>query len=302
MFELEGLSSPEIAASLEIPLGTVASRLRRAREQFRVVVSRLELTMRREGHGVTPPDPKLPTQLRVVGATDLERRLLDAGSRELPSVELTRKMQQALGLSIAASAMTAAAAKIGRPRRGRRAGLRLAGHLRRSARAGRDRRHRRHPLDGQPSRGERIGGRERRAADPGPRAGGDRPRARRGAGCSAGRAGRRARCLRPRRARTGTRWPSATPSDLRAEIALVDAARTAVATGGDDRALALLHRYDTSYRPGTFRPEAAALRIEALAHLGRTAQALPLAQRFIAAHPDSPLADRVARVTGLATR
>ncbi|HLK91642.1 MAG TPA: sigma factor-like helix-turn-helix DNA-binding protein, partial [Polyangia bacterium] len=50
MFEIEGLSSPEIAASLEIPLGTVASRLRRAREQFRVVVGRIELTMRREGH------------------------------------------------------------------------------------------------------------------------------------------------------------------------------------------------------------------------------------------------------------
>jgi RNA polymerase sigma-70 factor, ECF subfamily len=49
MFELEELSSPEIAAALEIPLGTVASRLRRAREQFRVVVSRLELVMRREG-------------------------------------------------------------------------------------------------------------------------------------------------------------------------------------------------------------------------------------------------------------
>jgi RNA polymerase sigma-70 factor (ECF subfamily) len=50
MFELEELSSPEIAAALEIPLGTVASRLRRAREQFRVVVSRLDLVMRREGH------------------------------------------------------------------------------------------------------------------------------------------------------------------------------------------------------------------------------------------------------------
>ena len=48
MFELEGLSSPEIAASLEIPLGTVASRLRRAREQFRAALARLEPTMRRE--------------------------------------------------------------------------------------------------------------------------------------------------------------------------------------------------------------------------------------------------------------
>lgn len=49
LYELEDLSSPEIAALLEIPLGTVASRLRRAREQFRGVVRRLELAMRREG-------------------------------------------------------------------------------------------------------------------------------------------------------------------------------------------------------------------------------------------------------------
>ncbi|HKO52285.1 MAG TPA: RNA polymerase sigma factor [Polyangiaceae bacterium] len=41
LYELEGLSSPEIAALLEIPLGTVASRLRNAREQFRAVVTRL---------------------------------------------------------------------------------------------------------------------------------------------------------------------------------------------------------------------------------------------------------------------
>ena len=45
-----------------------------------------------------------------------------------------------------------------------------------------------------------------------------------------------------------------------------------------------------------------ALRIEALDHLGRAAQARTLAQQFIAAHPDSPLADRVARVTGTAAR
>jgi RNA polymerase sigma-70 factor (ECF subfamily) len=49
LFEVEGLSSPEIAALLEIPLGTVASRLRRAREQFRLVVGRIEKVMQREG-------------------------------------------------------------------------------------------------------------------------------------------------------------------------------------------------------------------------------------------------------------
>jgi RNA polymerase sigma-70 factor (ECF subfamily) len=49
LYEIEGLSSPEIAALLEIPLGSVASRLRRAREQFRAVVARIVRTMQREG-------------------------------------------------------------------------------------------------------------------------------------------------------------------------------------------------------------------------------------------------------------
>jgi RNA polymerase sigma-70 factor (ECF subfamily) len=38
LFELEGLSSPEIAALSDLPLGTVASRIRRARAQFRELV------------------------------------------------------------------------------------------------------------------------------------------------------------------------------------------------------------------------------------------------------------------------
>jgi len=45
LYEIEGLSSPEIAALLEVPLGSVASRLRRAREQFREVVTRIERGM-----------------------------------------------------------------------------------------------------------------------------------------------------------------------------------------------------------------------------------------------------------------
>jgi RNA polymerase sigma-70 factor, ECF subfamily len=49
LFELDGFSSIEIGKMLEIPVGTVASRLRRAREQFRAGADRIELTLRREG-------------------------------------------------------------------------------------------------------------------------------------------------------------------------------------------------------------------------------------------------------------
>src|SRR5690606_25969960 len=42
LFEIEGFSSPEIAEIIDIPLGTVASRLRRARNAFREGAARLE--------------------------------------------------------------------------------------------------------------------------------------------------------------------------------------------------------------------------------------------------------------------
>jgi len=42
LHEIEELSSPEVAAALDLPLGTVASRLRRARERFH------RLTLRRQ--------------------------------------------------------------------------------------------------------------------------------------------------------------------------------------------------------------------------------------------------------------
>jgi hypothetical protein len=257
---------------------------------------------------MTPPDSKLPTQLRVVGATDLERRLLDAASRELPSVELTRKMQQALGLSIAASALTAAAAKSS----GAAVGTTTA-----SVATGA-------PALAWPVISVGVLALAVTGAVVGLRStathhAASRPAALVAATTPAVVAGPVApqpiaAPSAPPALRAVERAPSppdrphhhsvatAAPSDLRLEIALVDAARSAVASGADDRALALVNRYDATYRAGTFRPETTALRIEALDHLGRTAQARTLAERFIAAYPDSPLADRVARVTGLAAR
>jgi RNA polymerase sigma-70 factor (ECF subfamily) len=50
LYELEGMSSPEIAELLGIPVGTVASRLRRAREAFELGVTKLKGRVRtREG-------------------------------------------------------------------------------------------------------------------------------------------------------------------------------------------------------------------------------------------------------------
>jgi RNA polymerase sigma-70 factor (ECF subfamily) len=43
LFELEGLTSVEIAELLSIPVGTAASRLRRAREEFQLAVTKLQL-------------------------------------------------------------------------------------------------------------------------------------------------------------------------------------------------------------------------------------------------------------------
>src|SRR5262245_59831063 len=49
LYEVEGLTSPEIAELLQIPLGSVASRLRRAREQFRSAAARIEKSLEKEG-------------------------------------------------------------------------------------------------------------------------------------------------------------------------------------------------------------------------------------------------------------
>ncbi len=48
LFEFERASSPEIAEMLDLPLGTVASRLRRARAEFHAAAQRLRAELRRQ--------------------------------------------------------------------------------------------------------------------------------------------------------------------------------------------------------------------------------------------------------------
>jgi RNA polymerase sigma-70 factor (ECF subfamily) len=49
LVEIEELSSPAIAEMIGVPLGTVASRLRRAREAFRAIVARMQAAQRTRG-------------------------------------------------------------------------------------------------------------------------------------------------------------------------------------------------------------------------------------------------------------
>ena len=85
---------------------------------------------------------------------------------------------------------------------------------------------------------------------------------------------------------------------LKQEIALIDACRQAVKQKAPARAIDLLARYDKRFPNGTLVPEAEALRIEALLQLGAAARARALADKFLAAYPASPLAQRVERMAG----
>jgi outer membrane protein assembly factor BamD (BamD/ComL family) len=80
---------------------------------------------------------------------------------------------------------------------------------------------------------------------------------------------------------------------------LLDSAREAVSAGGGRRALEILRRYQDRYPTGSFRPEATAIKIEALLKLGRETEAHAMAEQFVAEHRGSLLSRRVAEIAGL---
>lgn len=63
LFELEGMSTPEIAEMIKIPIGTAASRLRRARQAFRAAAERLE-----RGSIPAPASSSRPAESKVTSA------------------------------------------------------------------------------------------------------------------------------------------------------------------------------------------------------------------------------------------
>jgi hypothetical protein len=235
-----------------------------------------------------------PTRLTVVGATDLERTLLQAARNERPSPELSARMAAGLGISVGAALTTAAApAAAAAPAVAAAtktatlsavSGWVSAGVLAVAVTAGVAGVRMSHvpapapsavapaatlqiaPPVADPPRAQPV------VAVPGPRS------------------------EKIRRRPSAPAVAPAPASDLRDQIALIDAARGAVKVGASDRALVLLRRYDASYPGGAFEPEALALRVEALDQASRHAEARTLGRDFLARYPRSPLADRVARV------
>jgi hypothetical protein len=101
-------------------------------------------------------------------------------------------------------------------------------------------------------------------------------------------------------ARTPAPSSSAASDDngLAAEVAALDRAREALAGGSVPAALGALDDYQRSFPHGVLGQEAAVLRIEALVKGGNTAAAKALADRFLAANPQSPHAPRIRRLVG----
>jgi len=90
----------------------------------------------------------------------------------------------------------------------------------------------------------------------------------------------------------------AATSNLQDELAMIDAARSALASGAPARTLAQVSSYRATFREPHFSAEADALEVQALSNLGRHAEARSKANAFERAHPSSPYMQRVRSAVG----
>jgi hypothetical protein len=82
-------------------------------------------------------------------------------------------------------------------------------------------------------------------------------------------------------------------SSLSEQVQSLDRARVALSSGDAGAALIEITHYRNAWPKGVFLTEASVLEIEALAKRGERALAAIRAQAFVAAHPDSPQAERL---------
>jgi hypothetical protein len=111
--------------------------------------------------------------------------------------------------------------------------------------------------------------------------------------------GQELRIAPPRMAARPSRGGAPSLSGLGAQVALLDAARAAVAAGAFSEALRATDRFQRVFAKGELAPDAEVVAIEALAALGERAALSARADRFLALYPADPQA---ARVKALAER
>ncbi len=95
--------------------------------------------------------------------------------------------------------------------------------------------------------------------------------------------------------------PDAPPNDtsrLRDEVALLDEARAAIASGSTDAALAALGRHRREHPHGFLSSEADVLRVEALVKAGRMGEARSHGEHLLAREPNGPHAKRLRSLLG----
>lgn len=99
---------------------------------------------------------------------------------------------------------------------------------------------------------------------------------------------------RPQRASTTSSLPAAAPADdLERESKLLSQAQRELAAGRPASALAALDQHERTFPGGALTPEREAARVLGACAAGQRDQARQLAERFLEAHPTSPLRARV---------
>ncbi|HEY1536542.1 MAG TPA: hypothetical protein VGF76_21120 [Polyangiaceae bacterium] len=96
-----------------------------------------------------------------------------------------------------------------------------------------------------------------------------------------------------RAARAARAVSGSSGSSLSEQVQSLDRARVALSSGDAGAALIEIAHYRSAWPKGVFLTEASVLEIEALAKRGEHSLAAIRAQAFVAAHPDSPQAERL---------